>query len=42
MAHSAEWGDAMRGPGAMGPALDPPPDADAQVRLLAHLGRTAW
>lgn len=42
MAHSAEWGDAMRGPGAMGPALDPPPDADAQVRLLAHLGRAAW
>lgn len=36
------FGDAMRGPGAFGPALDPPPDADEQTRLLAFLGRRAW
>ena len=32
-------GDAMRQPGAFGPALDPPADADEQDRLLAFLGR---
>jgi len=34
------FGDAMRGPQAFGPALDPPPGADAQARLLAFLGRS--
>jgi hypothetical protein len=29
----------MRGPGAFGPAIDPPADADEQTRLLAFLGR---
>ena len=33
------FGDAARGPGAFGPALDPPEGAGAQVRLLAFLGR---
>lgn len=32
-------GDAMRGPGVFGPAVDPPPDADDQAKLLAFLGR---
>lgn len=34
--------DVLRNPIAYGPALDPPPDADEQTRLLAHLGRQAW
>ena len=34
------FGDAMRGPGAFGPEVAAAPDADAQVRLLAYLGRT--
>jgi uncharacterized protein (TIGR03086 family) len=29
----------MRSPGAFGPAVEPPPDADDQARLLAFLGR---
>jgi uncharacterized protein (TIGR03086 family) len=33
------FGEAMRGPRAFGPALDPPPGADAQDELLAFLGR---
>src|SRR2546425_749697 len=33
------FGDAMRGPRAFGPAVEPPPDADDQGRLLAFLGR---
>ena len=33
------FGDAMRGPGAFGDALEPPADADDQDRLLAFLGR---
>ena len=33
------FGDAMRRPGAMGPALEPPADADDQGRLIALLGR---
>lgn len=33
------FGDAMRGPGAFGDALEPPADADDQARLLAFLGR---
>lgn len=36
------FGDALRESGACGPALDPPPDADEQTRLLAFLGRKAW
>jgi uncharacterized protein (TIGR03086 family) len=35
------YGDAMRGPGAFGPPIDPPADADEQTRLLAFLGRKA-
>lgn len=35
------FGDAMRGPGAFGPALDPPAGADDQAELLAFLGRQA-
>jgi uncharacterized protein (TIGR03086 family) len=34
-------GDALRGPGAFGPEIEPPPDADAQERVLAFLGREA-
>jgi uncharacterized protein (TIGR03086 family) len=33
------FGDAMRGPGAFGPEIEPPRDADEQARLLAFLGR---
>ena len=33
------FGDALRGPGAFGPAVDPPADADDQAKLLAFLGR---
>lgn len=33
------FGDALRGPSAFGPPLDPPPGADEQARLLAFLGR---
>lgn len=33
------FGDAMRQPGAFGPTVEPPPDADDQERLLAFLGR---
>jgi hypothetical protein len=29
----------MRGPGAFGPAINPPEDADEQAELLAFLGR---
>jgi uncharacterized protein (TIGR03086 family) len=36
-----EFGDAMRSPQAFGPALEPPPGADAQTELLAFLGRRA-
>jgi uncharacterized protein (TIGR03086 family) len=34
-----KFGDAMRGPGAFGPAVEPAPDADAQTRLLNFVGR---
>ncbi|HEX2577282.1 MAG TPA: TIGR03086 family metal-binding protein [Aquihabitans sp.] len=37
-----QMAEAMRSPGAFGPALDPPPDADAQTRVLAFAGRRAW
>ena len=29
----------MRGPGAFGPKIEPPPDADEQTQLLCFLGR---
>jgi uncharacterized protein (TIGR03086 family) len=32
-------GDALRGPGAFGPAVEPPPDADEQTQMLCFLGR---
>ena len=35
------FGDSLRGPGAFKDALEPPPGADAQTRLLAFLGRAA-
>jgi len=41
-ARTATFGDALRGPGIFGPALDPPPGADDQTKLLAFLGRRAW
>lgn len=33
------FGDMIRSQGTCGPALEPPPDADEQDRLLAYLGR---
>jgi uncharacterized protein (TIGR03086 family) len=35
------FGDAMRGPRAFGPELQPPAGADDQTKLLAFLGRRA-
>ena len=35
------FGDTMRSPGAFGPALEAPDDADEQTKLLAFLGRRA-
>jgi uncharacterized protein (TIGR03086 family) len=32
-------GDMLRSPGVCGPAVEPPPDADEQTRLLCTLGR---
>ena len=32
-------GDALRSPGAFGPAIEPPPDADEQTRFLCFIGR---
>lgn len=37
-----QFGEAMRTPSVCGPALEPPPGADDQTRLLAFLGRKAW
>lgn len=37
-----QFGDDIRREGVCGPALTPPEGADAQTRLLAHLGRRAW
>jgi uncharacterized protein (TIGR03083 family) len=34
-------GGEMRSPRAFGPAVEPPPGADAQTELLAFLGRRA-
>ena len=31
--------EAMRGPGAFGPKVEAPPDADEQTQLLCFLGR---
>ncbi|HEX7095432.1 MAG TPA: TIGR03086 family metal-binding protein [Acidimicrobiales bacterium] len=36
------FGDAARSPRVFGPALDPPPGADEQTKLLAFTGRRAW
>jgi uncharacterized protein (TIGR03086 family) len=33
------FGDAARQPGVFGPAVEPPPEADEQTRLLAYTGR---
>jgi uncharacterized protein (TIGR03086 family) len=33
------FGEAARQPGAFGPAVEPPPDADEQTKLLAYTGR---
>jgi uncharacterized protein (TIGR03086 family) len=33
------FGDKLRGPGAFGPPVEPPPGADEQTQLLAFLGR---
>ena len=40
-AQAERFGDALRGPGVFKDALEPPPGADAQTRLLAFLGREA-
>lgn len=40
-AQAREFGAALRRPGICGPALEPPPNADEQTRLLAFLGRAA-
>jgi uncharacterized protein (TIGR03086 family) len=40
-AMAEEFGDGIRSPMVCGPALDPPPGADAQAELLAYLGRQA-
>lgn len=37
----AGFGDAMRAPEVFGPAIEPPPGADRQTRLLHFLGRPA-
>jgi uncharacterized protein (TIGR03086 family) len=33
------FGDSMRAPGAFGPAVEAPTDADPQTKLLAYVGR---
>jgi len=38
-AHAEAFGDALRSPGAFGPEVAAPSDADDQARLLAFLGR---
>ena len=40
-AGALRFGDALRGPGVFGPAIDVPGDADEQTRVLAFLGRRA-
>ncbi len=39
---SEQMAEAMRGPGAFGPELNPPGGADAQTRALAFIGRRSW
>ncbi len=39
---TAGFGDALRGEGVCGPALDPPAGCDEQTKVLAFLGRKAW
>lgn len=39
---SEQMGEAMRSPGAFGPAIEPPAGADGQTRVLAFIGRRAW
>jgi len=41
LARAEELGDMLRSSGSAGPALDPPPDADDQTRMLAFMGRKA-
>jgi uncharacterized protein (TIGR03086 family) len=41
LASARGFGDALRGPGVCGPELEVAPDADAQTRTLAFLGRRA-
>jgi|RhiMethySRZTD1v2_1073278.scaffolds.fasta_scaffold81291_4 uncharacterized protein (TIGR03086 family) len=38
---AAGMGDVLRGPGAFGPEVDVPDDADEQTKMLAFLGRRA-
>jgi uncharacterized protein (TIGR03086 family) len=38
---AAGFGDTIRTEGVCGPAIEPPPDADEQTRLLCFLGRRA-
>ncbi len=38
----AGMADRIRGPGAFGPELEPPPGADQQTAFLAFFGRRAW
>jgi uncharacterized protein (TIGR03086 family) len=40
-ARVAALGDAIRSPGACGPVLEVPADADAQTKMLALVGRRA-
>ena len=42
LAQLPAFGDMLSRTGACAPALDPPPGADEQTRLLALLGRRAW
>ncbi|HEY8340391.1 MAG TPA: TIGR03086 family metal-binding protein [Egibacteraceae bacterium] len=41
-ARAHELGEQARRQGVFGPALEPPPGADEQTRLLAFVGRRAW
>jgi uncharacterized protein (TIGR03086 family) len=36
---SRQFGDKMRGPGAFGPEVEAPANADQQAKVLAYLGR---
>ena len=41
MTGAERFGDMLRSPGAFGPEVEAPADADAQTRMLAFLGRQA-